>query len=392
MKKTLVALAVLAASGASMAQSTVTLYGLADIGVGSYKSNASIATGSDVVRSFTQTRMDAGGYNGSRFGMKGSEDLGGGLSAIFNFEAGFNLDTGTSGQGALFGRRANVGIASASFGKVELGRNSSSYDDVAADHAMMLGNPYDPSNTNNSIAALNVASISATKAATALVTRDAPSTWIGYQTRFNNSVKYTSNVYSGFSGSVMYAMGEDKTSATTTPDSTSSTALYVKYNQGPLLASFGYQTESAGGTLASTNGNTTTAKPALENTLVSVAYDFGMAKLGVGFNTAKYKDVTITSTAGNAKDPSQNEYDVSVAMPFGATTVRAAYAVSQGDTFGKASGYGLSAEYAMSKRTFLYTGYNSTDLWDNYVNLANTQAGADVQKITRFSVGVQHKF
>jgi predicted porin len=224
------------------------------------------------------------------------------------------------------------------------------------------------------------------------VTRDAPSTWIGYQTRFNNSVKYTSNTYSGFSGSVMYAMGEDKTSATNSVDATSSTALNLKYNQGPLLVSFGYQTESTGGTLAAANANTATAKPALENTLLSAAYDFGMAKVGVGFNTAKYKDVTITSAAGNAKDPSQNEYNLSVAVPFGATTVRAGYAVSQGDTFGKASGYCLQAEYAMSKRTFLYTGYSSTDLWDNAVNLANTQAGADVQKVTRFSVGVQHRF
>ena len=76
MKKTLIALAVLAASGAAMAQSSVTLYGVADVWFGSTK-----ATVDGVGQ--RQTVINTSGVNGSRFGLKGTEDLGNGLKAIF---------------------------------------------------------------------------------------------------------------------------------------------------------------------------------------------------------------------------------------------------------------------------------------------------------------------
>src|SRR5437867_4897070 len=103
---------------ASYAQSTVTLYGLLDANFGSFQTNsvsgvtAATPTGTSV-QNLRQTKIDNAALNGSRWGIRISEDLGGGISAIANLESGFNLDTGASAQGGLlFGRRANVGLAS----------------------------------------------------------------------------------------------------------------------------------------------------------------------------------------------------------------------------------------------------------------------------------------
>lgn len=108
--------AVVAAYAATMAQAqNVTLYGIVDTGV-EYVNNAS-ATGGSVVRVPSNT----GSYT-SRWGVRGEEDLGGGLKALVNLESGFNADTGTSGQGGrLFGRTAVVGLKG-DFGTVTVGR------------------------------------------------------------------------------------------------------------------------------------------------------------------------------------------------------------------------------------------------------------------------------
>ncbi|RYF47330.1 MAG: porin [Cytophagaceae bacterium] len=198
MKKTLIALAALGAmAGVAHAQSTVTLYGLVDASFGSHKTNVFNAVDGtfDNVR---QTRINdgaTGGLQGSRWGMRVSEDLGGGLAAIANLESGFSIDSGVSGQGgALFGRRANVGL-SGGFGTVTLGRQSTAYTDVASNHAMMGATLFDPSNTNNAITdftSLTPAFIAGT------VNRN--TTWVGYTERVNNSIKYVSPVFGGFSG------------------------------------------------------------------------------------------------------------------------------------------------------------------------------------------------
>ena len=109
MKKTLIALAVLTVSTASFAQSTVTLYGKANIG---------IAKTGDAKAALT------GGPDGSdsRYGLKGTEDLGGGLKANFLFEAGFKPDTGNADvAGQTFQRGAWMGL-SGGFGEVRMGR------------------------------------------------------------------------------------------------------------------------------------------------------------------------------------------------------------------------------------------------------------------------------
>ena len=106
------ALAMLVYPMAASAQSSLTIYGLFDIGIEAAKSGGG-----------TTVREISGGSFGSRLGFRGVEDLGGGLSAVFRLENGFVGDSGTLAQGGLiFGREASVGLAKEGFGAVTLGR------------------------------------------------------------------------------------------------------------------------------------------------------------------------------------------------------------------------------------------------------------------------------
>ena len=122
MKKSALALAVLAAlslNTVAHAQSNVQVYGLIDAGV-EHLTNAG-PNGADM------NRVISGGKNTSRWGFRGSEDLGGGLKAVFNLEGGILLDTGAQ-DGALFKRQANVGLEGG-FGRVVIGRSfTTTYD------------------------------------------------------------------------------------------------------------------------------------------------------------------------------------------------------------------------------------------------------------------------
>src|SRR3989442_12009502 len=101
MKKTIITLAVLSASSVAMAQSTVTLYGIADVWIGNVKVDKGTAPVSGsvtkAIAGTTQNLVQSGGVNGSRYGLKGSEDLGSGLKVDFQLEQGFNLDDGAAG-------------------------------------------------------------------------------------------------------------------------------------------------------------------------------------------------------------------------------------------------------------------------------------------------------
>ena len=173
MKKSLIALAVLAASGASFAQSSVSVYGIADIWFGQTSGSAPTVS---------QTVLNSGGVSGSRWGLKGSEDLGGGLKANFLLEQGFALDTGVSGAG--FNRQAYVGF-SGGFGEVKLGNVYTAYDDISG------------------------AANAAFDSALAPVSGVWKST--GYVSNPNNNIYYASPSMGGFSGAVSYALGENKT-------------------------------------------------------------------------------------------------------------------------------------------------------------------------------------
>ena len=121
MKKAILALAALGSlSAVAQAQTSVTLYGIVDVGI----VRESGTLGPSV------TKLSSGIANGSRFGFKGVEDLGGGMTAFFDLQNGFQADTGALGQGGLlFGRQAFVGLGG-SFGNIKLGRQYTPIDDL----------------------------------------------------------------------------------------------------------------------------------------------------------------------------------------------------------------------------------------------------------------------
>ncbi|HEX7982423.1 MAG TPA: porin [Duganella sp.] len=136
MKKSPISLAILALAaavgGAAQAQSNVQVYGLLDVGVEN-ANNTSAGGGS-------MTRVISGGMNTSRWGFRGTEDLGGGLKAVFNLEGGILMDTGAQ-DGALFKRQAYVGLEGA-FGRVVIGRSFTSVYDTVISYDPMGFAPY----------------------------------------------------------------------------------------------------------------------------------------------------------------------------------------------------------------------------------------------------------
>jgi len=341
MKKSLVALAVLAASGAAMAQSSVTLYGVLDIYGASVKNENNTAAGG-AGKSLTQTVLNSGAVNGSRWGMKGSEDLGGGLKANFDLQSGFNLDDGTQAQGRLFGRHAWVGF-SGGFGAVRLGRTATPYDDVSGASDAVFDSALAP--MNNTFKST------------------------GYTVRTNNTIYYQAPNMGGFSGAVSYALGEDKTAST---GATSATSFNLTYGAGPVAVQFAYQVE---------DGVDTATVADAKFTRLGGSYDLGVAKIKATYGKANH--------VGTAVGYDATDFQIGADFPVSsALTLSASYAKSNDSktTGFEASrkGFGLGAAYTLSKRTFVYGGLES--------DTATTSATTADAKHTVFAAGVQHRF
>jgi len=184
-------LAILGAFAASShAQSSVTLYGLISAGVG-------FATNQDGKNAYQAL---SGTDQNPRWGLKGSEDLGAGLSAVFRLENGFNVMTGNAGQnGRLFGRQAYVGLSDAHYGTLTLGRQYDTIHDyigpaIIASNGVNIG---DNDNGNNDI-------------------------------RVQNSVKYAMDCHG------LTAMAQYGFSDTSSFSDNSAYSLGVGYEHGPL--------------------------------------------------------------------------------------------------------------------------------------------------------------
>ncbi|MDO9403964.1 MAG: porin [Polaromonas sp.] len=359
MKKTLIALAAVAATaGVAHAQSSVTLYGLVDAGFG--RTTTQVGGGAKV----SNTVVNSSGLNNSRWGLRGTEDLGGGLKANFVLESGFNTDTGSraniAAQGdSMFGRAAWVGV-SGGFGAVALGRQYTAYDALRGATNNNFDNNFA---TTNSIWGTGVG---------------------GYQNRASNAISYTSNVYGGFSGAVVYGFGEGATAAFPDADDANSASLHIKYANGPLLVGYAYQREeqTVGNNYfgsAGAGGVPATAALVADTrtyNLFAGSYNFGVVKLNAGYNRAE----------GDVREA--KEYQVGLSAPLGATTLAVGYSRSKADGGGladlKSRGYSASATYDLSKRTALYVGYLNN----------NVEAGAAAveTKSRVFLTGVKHVF
>lgn len=135
-------------TGAASAQSSVILYGVADMGIEYVNNLGNVPTpanGFNPGPAHDAVRLTSGHRAGSRWGLRGTEDLGGGWSSVFVLENGFNLDTGTLQQGGrLFGRQAYVGLTSAGVGQFSFGRQYTSMFEALANFSPTKYGGYEP--------------------------------------------------------------------------------------------------------------------------------------------------------------------------------------------------------------------------------------------------------
>ena len=344
MKKSLIALAVLAASGAAMAQSSVTLYGVLDTGLTYSKGEESV---------YGMTHV--GGNVNSRLGFRGVEDLGNGLKATFNLEAGMGVDDGNNymdkdSNGMAFRRTSTVGLAG-NFGEVRLGRMlTSSYLAVSR---------YD---------AFGDTGIGASLA------WNIPQT--GYAPRTENAISYTSPNFSGFKIGAEYGFGEKQKAR-----DSRYFGMGATYDNGPLSLGLGYDrlnSNTMDGLLAASD---------LKTVHLGGAYNFGVAKL-----LAFYKQ----SKVSNA--PKFKTFGLGVSAPVGAAgEVRASYNNYKiSDDNGKADQLSLGYVHNLSKRTALYGTYAYIKNKDGLAfQLNGAMAGAglkDGEEQHGLQLGVRHAF
>jgi predicted porin len=313
--------------------------------------------------------LESGGVSGSRWGFKGSEDLGGGLKANFNLEQGFDLSNGKAATtGVAFSRQAWAGF-SGGFGEVKFGRSGTAYDDI-------LG-------TNNNTFD------------SALTARP----WVGYAATVSNQLYYAAPNINGFTGALSYALGEDKSLAVGAADAGSILALNVQYAKGPFMVGYAFQQENSGnalglGAIAGLSDAvqkvglpaiTTPAGSKATYNLITGSYDLGVATLLGSYNTTKLE------LTGAGTDVNFKEFQLGANIPVAKnTTLAVGYGESKADAGGdiyKAKAYSAAVAYSLSKRTTAYAGFNVTTVTFDPTNVVDAEV-----KSNTYAIGVKHTF
>ncbi|MDW3680744.1 porin [Cupriavidus sp. CV2] len=352
MKFRSIALAAMAMSlaGGAAAQSSVTLYGIMDAGI-EYASHAG-PNGSVL-------KMTSGGKNTSRWGMRGSEDLGGGLKALFQLESGIAIDTGRlDSDGTLFDRRAIVGLSS-KYGQVVLGRTfTTTYD-------FML--PFDPMGYAPNYS----------WATSATATGDRKD---GLFSRASNAIRYD-GTFGGVKLGATVALGEVAGSF----KSLSKYDLGVGYSSGGFAAAATWDRQNGAGT-STTPADVTDY---IQGIHAGASYDFGDLKLYAGYRN--YKRTFTTAAASHRSDMYWGgaSYDFTPAFTlYGAVYKQNIKGGSDADPIL----FSVRAQYALSKRTTAYLsgGYakarngQNVSLSRDFIGYANNQVGV--------TAGLQHRF
>lgn len=351
MKKTLIALAALAATGASFAQSTVTLSGLLDV------SYHTIGGSGTVPATKAQSIGTSVGSATSNITFNAVEDLGGGMRA----QAFYSIDPRgfVNDAGALGRHESYVGITGG-MGQIRLG-------------------------------SINTASLGAFSASSPLGTATGSAfAWIesasGGAVRFNRSLRYDTPAVNGFRASLTYAPGNDDaaaaTTTATTPVGQQITDLGLTYSMGPLNVALSSLQRSA-----QTQGSTINANTSVKSTYntISANYTMGALRVFAGYGDGDKSSqapatVNIVATTGGL-DTKVTRVGASYVM--GAVTLLGQYATAEIGTGAnnKRTATGLRADYALSKRTVAYGAYEA---FDSGLTTAN--------KINTMAVGVRHSF
>ena len=355
MKKSLIALAVLAASGAAMAQSSVSLFGVVDTGVGYIDNGGNEVAGSTAGQN--KYGMTTSGNATSRLGFSGVEDLGGGLKAGFWLEGQIDGDDGNA-AGFNFKRRSTLSLMGG-FGEVRLGREqvagyvkTSSYD-VFGQVGMgrFLG-------WSSNLYGADVGGV-----------------------RADNMLSYYTPNFGGFTAGVSYGFGEDTASSKTNRY----VGGYVAFDNGPISVALA---------MDKNNGNLpTTPAVNVDRTQVSLggSYDFGMLKA-----SALVQQVEFEPTVGTGKVKVDN-WALGLSAPVGPGTVKAQYAsYDLKDSSNEAQQLSVGYVYDLSKRTAVYgtvsflknKGASAVSLGGNGLPLG----GASGENQTGYQVGIRHAF
>ncbi|WP_368664959.1 porin [Limnohabitans sp. 2KL-3] len=338
----------MAAATGAFAQSSVTLFGVVD---------AAYAKGTGTVSSKTQLKNS--GYNSSRIGFRGVEDLGGGLKASFWLEAGVNNDDGSGAgtnnnnqaagatdpvlnarnQGLTFNRRSTVSVEG-NFGEVRLGRDYTPQ--------FWTETAYDPFGTNGvgTNIAFNKGGVTGVRA--------------------SNSIGYLSPSFSGVKVWAQAYMGEN--ASTDAAKAGDGNAFRVSYDNGPLSVALASSSTKTGLNVKNKTSN------------IGGSYDLGVAKLFAQTNKTKID---------GAKDIKGGLFGATA--PVGAGTVRVAMSsTAQGDA--KSNQFALGYVYSLSKRTDLYATYASVKNKGGAAVALNGSVTAANAKSTGYDFGVKHSF
>lgn len=375
MNKNLPALSLLISMCAAnaYADSSVTLYGIVDTGI-AYIHNVNGAS--------SLWKEQASNLSGSEWGLKGTEDLGGGLSAIFQLENGFDSGTGQAAQnGRLFGRQAFVGLSSQNAGSLTVGRQYDPVTDLlqpitADSFSGWFATPGDVDNYDS-------------------------------DARFDNAVKWTSPSWGGLQAAAMYSFGG--VAGATGSGQTYSGA--VAYTRGNLSV--------AGGYLHIDNGNATrgargsSSADSLFNTAINAAYassrSIGIARIGAQYVLstvtigAAYSYSRYTPDAASSFSVAEKYHNGSLfvswqASPAWLMIAGYNYTRSTGDSSARYHQINLGADYLLSKRTDIYasTGYQHAN-GENGAGTAEASIGSfgfNAGKASQAYVlaGVRHRF
>jgi predicted porin len=358
-RKSLLAIAALAAFAASaapaQAQSSVTLYGLIDAGI-SYANHSTAGTGSSKI-----FKYDDGVSQGSRWGLRGAEDLGGGLKAIFTLESGFNSGNGTLGQGgAEFGRQAYVGISKSDVGSVTLGRQYSFSTDY-------LGGSY--SIGGQTVAGNYAYHINDVDQLTS--------------SRINNSIKFSSANFYGVTIGGMYGFSNaagafsgsptTTTAGVTTQGSSRAYSFGLNYASGPFSIGAAYTDIHFPGS----------ATPAFSTSIANVAtggskdlrtfgiganYKIAAATLFALWTNTRFEAISGATSKFNAYEAgAKYAFTPAVTAGLGYTYMKLTDAAQ-----GKWQQVDASVDYALSKRTDVY-------VLGIYQHASGSNNGVDVQ-------------
>ena len=408
MKKSLIALAALAATGA-FAQSTVTLYGLADIGYGTHKT-----TGNEG-RSIKSKGVMDGANAGSRIGFRGTEDLGGGLRAEFVVEQGiaptndelFGVRTAAAGhQVDGFSAAGSAAALSGAAGGYSIGTNRQTYVGVISGMGTVrIGYQYTNLYELGTLSGYALGSEGVQGADKAHLHANG----VMGGTRAN-AITYISPSFSGLtvraqfgSGSAgrdTYESSAANAASGLSVDKAVRTSIMAKYDAGKLSAAIAFtdnkisQTRPGGVGTAVNVYNASAATTAIANTLerankltqIGASYDFGMAKIGLTINDGE------AGSGSNTQISSYKANNLSVTVPFGALVPFASMgkAKTTNDTTGvvsedyKMTQYG--ARYLLSKRTTAYVMVGTTK------NNAPAAVSTGFTKDSKSVVGIAHSF